>query len=158
MFANTVCTIKILHFIDRLFEKGLLTNALRKLGPRSTYTCNWFLSNHCESFSAIELHWISMVIGRVRSLNSVAIIKFWYISTCSLHLCENFRKICLLLKYNLCVSINIKGWFILNMNIFYTLPIQIGKSVHRPSTHWILLKPFIRNLGLHTYSTKSLCS
>lgn len=39
----------------------------------------------------------------------------------------------------------------------YTLPIHMGKVVHSPSRHWTLWEPFIRNLGLHTYSTTSPC-
>lgn len=63
-------------------------------------------------------------------------------------------------KYPLAVymNINAKCWFLpLSITLFNTLPIHTGKVVHSPSTHWILWEPFIRNLGLQTYSTTSLC-
>lgn len=94
MVVNTVFTIKILNPIECQFEMRILTNALWKLGPRSTNTHNWLVSNHCKCFSASERYWISMAIGRVRRLD-IAMIKVRYISTCTVLLCENLTKMCL---------------------------------------------------------------
>lgn len=138
------------------FEKCILTNALRRLGPLSTNTCDWSGSNHCKCFSTTELYQVSMVIERGRMVD-IAMIKFRYISTGTLLLWKISQKYVRLYHLSLYKNTNKSVDLPLNITIFNTLPIHMGKAVHCPSTHWILWEPFIRNPGLQTYSTTSLC-
>ena len=139
-------------------EMCILTNALRRLGPLSTNTHDKSGSNHCKCCSATELYRVAMPIGGDRRLD-IAVIKVRYISPDTLLLWKS-TKICSSLKYYLHVYMDTNKSLdlLLNIAVFNTLPMHTGKSLHSPSTHWILWEPFMRNLGLQAYSTTSLCA
>lgn len=88
MVANIVFTIQILNCVECQFEKCILTHTLRKLGPHSPNTRNGSVSNHCKCFCAVELYWLSMMIGRGRP-HRIAIVDFRHSATRTVLLCEN---------------------------------------------------------------------
>ena len=105
--------------------------------------CNWTLPS-CHAYRGGRKAWHCRDQGQVYLTRYTPPLKI--------------HKICSSLKYYLHVYMDTNKSIdlLLNIAVFNTLPMHTGKSLHSPSTHWILWEPFMRNLGLQAYSTTSL--